>query len=554
MLSQLLIQNFGLIDRIEIEFSSGLNVFTGETGAGKSILIDALRFALGERFNTAYVRDADKPCIVEAVFDLSEEVISSCPFLSEYISSDDTVFIINRTYMPEGRNKVKVNGFSLTVSQLKDIGDHLVDFHGPNDHQMLLSDESHISILDRLADLDKEKNVYAREYERYSALRKELKELQDLAESSERETDILTHQIRELEQVSLDDEEYESVKAEITRMNNSEKLVECVRDLIDILDNEQTGAGNAISRAFGPMNTLNATDSSTEELAETLGRMQEDASLIVTALNRYLEELSFDEELAREVNDRYDTYYQILSKYGPSLEDAREFYEKSREKYDRLVDIEHNDAELRKEISSSENALEKEAGKMTSKRRSCASSLKGTIEKELKQLGIKHVDFDCRIEKTEFTPTGCDRISFYISPNAGEKLKPLSEIVSSGEAARLMLALKKALTKVDPIPVLIFDEIDSQIGGRLGQITGQKLKDISHDRQVLLITHLPQIASFGDRHFKVSKKVENSRTLTGVTTLEGEARIRELADMMSGEMQNLIAVKHAQDMLARAKK
>jgi DNA repair protein RecN (Recombination protein N) len=554
MLSQLIIQNFGLIDRLEIEFCERLNIFTGETGAGKSILIDALRYALGERLNTTFIRDNEKPCTVEAVFEVSGQLLARCPLLDEYVSADDPVLIINRSYSPDGRNKIKINGFAVTVTQLKEIGDHLVDFHGPHDHQMLFAEDSHIGILDRLAGAQKEKEDYFKEYERYSALKKKLKDLQDLAESSEREMDILKHQIKELEQVPLEGSEYEEISRESTRINNSEKLFECVKQLVDILENDQTGVSTAVSRAFGPMSTLNGIDESTAELADILSRIQEDSSELISALNGYLDNLSFDQNEASDINRRYDIYYEILRKYGPALEDAKKFYESSREKYDLLIDLEHNDSELRKNIASSENDLKKAAKKITEKRKKYGKTLEQTIENELKELGIKNIKFECRIERTDITPTGCDKVTFYISPNVGEDLKPLADIVSSGEAARVMLALKKALTKVDPIPVLIFDEIDAQIGGRLGAITGKKLKELSQDRQVLLITHLPQIASFGNRHFKVTKTVEKRRTLTSVVPLEGDSRIKELANMMSGEMETRIAIEHANDMLSRAKK
>jgi DNA repair protein RecN (Recombination protein N) len=554
MLSQFTIQNFGLIDRLEVEFCNRLNVFTGETGAGKSILIDALRYALGERLNTTFIRDTGKPCVVEAVFDISSEMLARCPFVSEYLSGDDPVLIISRSYSPDGRNKIKINGFTVTVAQLKELGDHLVDFHGPHDHQMLFSEDSHINILDRLAEVQKEKSDYLKEYEKYAALQKKLKNLQSLAESSEREMDTLSHQIKELEQVPLEVSDYEEISRESTRINNSEKLFECVKQLVAILENDQTGVSNAVSQAFGPMSTLNGIDESTSELANILSRIQEDSSELINALNGYLDNLSFDQNEASDINRRCDIYYEIIRKYGPTLEDAKKFYESSREKHDLLVDLEHNDTELRKNIASSENDLKKSAKRITEKRKKRGKALEQTIENELKELGIKHVKFECRIERSDITVTGCDKVTFYISPNAGEDLKPLAEIVSSGEAARVMLALKKALTKVDPIPVLIFDEIDAQIGGRLGAITGKKLKELSQDRQVLLITHLPQIASFGDRHFKVSKMVENKRTITSVIPLEEDTRIKELANMMSGEMETLIAIEHAHDMLSRAKK
>jgi DNA repair protein RecN (Recombination protein N) len=248
----------------------------------------------------------------------------------------------------------------------------------------------------------------------------------------------------------------------------------------------------------------------------------------------------------------YDAYYEILRKYGPALEDAEKKYESAKKKYELLINLEYNDSKLKEEIQALWNDLKKTAGKITSKRNKTAKFLKETIEKELKELGIKNIQFEARIDQIDFTDKGQDKVVFYMSPNVGEELKPLAQIVSGGESARVMLAIKKALTKVDPIPVLVFDEIDAQIGGRLGDITGKKLKELSDNRQVILITHLPQIAAFSDNHFKVTKKVKDNRTIVNVDLLDKAARVNELAKMMSGEKESPIALKHAKEMIERA--
>ncbi len=553
MISELTIQNFALIDRLTVEFCEGLNIFTGETGAGKSILVDALRFCLGERLQGTQVRDPAKPCIVEAVFELVDEQLRKLPVFSEYTQDSEPILIINRTYLPDGRSRNKINGFTVTVSRLKEVGNHLVDFHGPHEHQMLFSEDSHIGILDRLCAPDGVRKDYVQRYDGYSQLQKELNELRALAENREREEDMLRYQIKELEQIPLDTAKYEELLQEHTRVNNAEKLYECASQMIDILENEQTGITDAVGRAFVSMKSLNDIDEATAGFADILMRIQEDSSELLSALRNYLDGLSFQPDEANEINRRHDIYYEILRKYGPTIEDARKFYEEAGQKYALLVNLEHNDTQLQDKIKLAHKGLKQSARKITVKRKKTAGDLNQTIEKELKELGIRRVQFDCRIEKAEINRNGQDKVVFYISPNVGEDLKPLQEIISSGEASRVMLALKKALTKVDPIPVLIFDEIDAQIGGRLGTVTGRKLKELSQDRQVILITHLPQIASFGDYHFKVSKKVRDSRTVVELGCLNGDGRVEELAKMMSGEKETRTAVKHAREMLARAK-
>jgi len=552
MLSAISIKNFGLIDDISIDFTGGLNIMTGETGAGKSIIIDALRFALGERIKQSQIRDRSGDCFVEAVFDLPERYFREYPSFYEYISDEDASLVLARTYTPDGRNRIKLNGFSLTVSQLKGLGDHLVDFHGANDHQLLLSSESHINILDRLCDMSALQKDYFSAYTGYSALIKQQKDIVELSKTRERDIDILRHQIKELEQVPLSEEDFRKYTEEGARIRNKESLYEYVKVLLQILENDNTGISENVRKSFTPAENLAGLDPGMAGLIDTLYDLQETADSLIAELNEYADGLTYEPDEAENVAAIIDIYHEIRRKYGPSLDDARAFYDGIKKKYDMLVDYEHNTKDLRKAIKRGETALLDLAGGITRERRKAAARLKKTIENELKELGIKHVQFECRITKTDISRSGCDDVVFYISPNAGEDLKPLSEIVSSGEAARLMLALKKALMDVDPIPVLIFDEIDAQIGGRLGTVTGKKLKDLSSRRQVILITHLPQIASFGDAHYKVAKTVKDNKTFTGARRIEGESRVNELAAMMSGDAETAISIKHARAMLENA--
>ncbi len=554
MVTQLTIQNFGLIDNLSLEFCDKLNILTGETGAGKSIIIDALRYALGDQLNASQIRNPALSCAVEVVFELEDKELRENEVFSEYLPNGEQSLIINRTYAPDGKKKIKVNGFAVTLAQLKELGNHLVDFHGPNDHQMLLSADSHLAILDRLTDLGKLKEEYTVGFKKYSELRVRLKALHEAASSRERDCDLLEHQVKELEQVPLDEAKYEHLLQEQTRLNNVTKLYECASLLLNALENDDSGVAQGLSQAFTPLKILNKIDSSTEKFAGKLNLIQENSQELISELNSYLESLSFEPQEAEQINKNCDIYQDIMRKYGPGLDEAARFYQEAKQKYELLANLEQNDAALQQEIKELEKDLKQVAQKITKQRKKAAKLLEETIEKELTELGIVHVQFECRISRVELNSQGEDGVSFYISPNAGEELKPLAEIVSSGEAARLMLALKKALTKVDPIPVLIFDEIDAQIGGRLGTITGKKLQEISRDRQVILITHLPQIASFAENHYRVYKKVKDNHTTTIVELLSKEERVKEMAKMMSGEKESSISLAHAQDMLAKAKK
>ena len=554
MLDQLTVQNFGLIEKLSLEFTNNLNILTGETGAGKSILIDALRSVLGERMDSSYIRNPKEQCLIEAVFNLSSKALRNNPVFQDFLNADDTNLIIQRTLSADGKSKIKVNGLSITVGQLKTIGNHLIDFHGAHDHQMLFAEDGHINILDQLIDFKNLKTAYTKEFKEYQDLNRKLNALSELSQTRQRDLDLLTHQVKELETVSLSEENFETITQEQVKINNAERLHEHIQTLLAIFEDEEQGINNNLRRAFTPLKNLNQIDEKTLPLFNQLTSVQEEIKNVLIQLSDYADSLYFDAAKAQEINRLYDAYIEIKRKYGPSLDDAKKFYLESKEKLDLIQNFEHSDQELRAAIVAKEKELNAIAQKMSKLRKETALDLNKTIEKELKDLGILHVHFDVHFDKTDFNTDGFDKIAFYISPNAGEDLKPLAQIVSSGEAARVMLALKKALIKVDPIPVLIFDEIDAQIGGRLGTITGKKLKDLSKNRQVILITHLPQIASFANRHFKVIKSVKSGRAITDVIQLEGKKQIEEIAQMMSGQDISKLSLSHAEDMLATAQR
>lgn len=552
MLIQLHIQNFGLIDRITLDFEHGLNIFTGETGAGKSILIGALRVVLGDRISVQQFRDSAKPCHLQATFEIPDSPLWQDECLSDFNNSDGGELIIHRQCSPEGKSKIKINGLSATVTQLKEIGNLLVDFHGPHDHQRLFLVEHHRAMLDRLVDLGSSLHSYQTFYHDYQDKHKQLRHIDGLRSSRDRDLDLLSHQVRELEQVSLDENVYDRLQQDKIRMGNSEKIFEHLRDTLNWLDGDDNGSSQAIGKAFYPLQRLAQLDEQAAPFLERLAVVQNEHDQLVIDLKDYCESLAFEPVEAQRVSDACDAYEDILRKYGPTMADAQLFYEEAKSRLELVANLDHNDQELRlalDEVKIQMNAVATDISKI---RQKASRMLKKTIEKELLELGIKNVQFEARVTPGDFHAEGVDQVVFYISPNAGEELKPLADIVSSGEAARVMLALKKALIKVDPVPVLIFDEIDAQIGGRLGSITGQKLKDISSLRQVILITHLPQIASFADRHFKVLKLVQNKRAVTTVDVLDSEHKVKELAQMMSGEATE-ISLTHAKDMLAQAK-
>jgi len=553
MLTHINIHNFGLIQNLEIDFHAQLNVLTGETGAGKSIIIEALRIALGERIKSTHFRDPSDKCVIEVVFDLAQFDHDARQLFVDYFDDNESILIIHRDFWHDGRKKIKINGQNVTVGQLKELGTYLIDFHGAYEHQFLLSNDSHIVLLDQMSDFGKNFQEYQSLYRDYAGLQKKLADLQTFRANRERELDLLSHQINELEQVPLEESVYEQIQQEQVKLNNASNLVEQVNQLFLTLEGDQNGTAHSINKSFSPMRQLNSIDESTLPWMNDLTQIQEMNDQLLSDLRDYAGSLSFEPNQAQQINDQCDTYVDILRKYGPTLSDAIDFYNQVKEKHELLLNLDQNDEDIRQQLEQVKSSLSSCARKISAARKKSADQLKTTIEKELSELGMPSVQFDVCIEKVDFHSQGQDRVTFFISPNRGEELKPLAEIVSSGEAARVMLGLKKALIHVDPIPVLIFDEIDAQIGGRLGQITGRKLREISLKRQVILITHLPQIASFASAHFKVLKLVKSGRTFTLVEALDQSSKVIELAQMMSGDTKSRISHQHAKDMLAQAK-
>jgi len=551
MLTHLNIKNFGLIDQIDIEFREGINVLTGETGAGKSIIIDALRIVLGDKLQPSQIRNEELPCVIETAFEIKSKELLDMEVFCKFIDRDeDTLLIIHRDFHSQGRNKIKINGQLCTASQLKEIGNYLMDFHGPHDHQMLLSAHSHMGILDRLVQFDDVMNQYQQIFQNYKAIQQQLDSLMGLSASRERELDLLQHQIKELEQVPLVQQDYDELVECRNRINNMEKIYGYVQQIVDSFEGSTHSMSDRIRQCFTPMRTLNDLDPSTLGLMEQLDQVQQIQDQMINDLHNYISHLSFQPQQAQKVNEQYDIYDEIKRKYGPTLDEAKEFYIEAKARLQLLENFDQSDADLRKQIMLLEQQLKETAEQITKKRRNASKSLKKVIEQELKDLGIPNVKFDVSINTIAFHEFGQDEINFFISPNSGEPLKPLAQIISSGEAARVMLALKKALIKVDPIPVLIFDEIDAQIGGRLGTVTGEKLRELSKYRQVILITHLPQIASYADAHFKVRKVTQDGRAVTKVDLLDKKSRVTELAEMMSGAKENPISLQHANAMLS----
>ncbi len=549
MLTQLHIKNFALIDDLTLEFSGRLNVLTGETGAGKSILIDAIRFVLGERMDGSRAETRSGTSQVEAAFELHGALLKG-PLLEPYLQ-DEGLLVLRREYA-DGKTRAWINNRLVPLSLLKEAGACLIDIHGQYDHQRLLDSAAHLGILDRFAKVDVPKAEYQALYEQYLKLTREQDEIRALEEHRERELDLLKYQIDEIERAEIRDVNEEELELERIRLGNAEKLAEIVSGALASLDENEINADGLLAEAVRSIKGLVKFDSSTEKMKTDGENLQYALQEVVAALRDYREKLTFDPDRLAELEKKADLLEHLKRKYGGTHAKVLEFYDEIKARYDKLIDIDMTKKDLEKEMGQLELKLKKTAAEFTEKRKKAGLALKRAIETELKDLQISRAEFDVQVERGEITAEGVDRVEFLARMNPGQPMLPVEKSISGGEASRVMLAMKKALMAIDPVPVLIFDEIDTNIGGRLGHVTGQKLKSISTERQVLLVTHLPQIASFADRHIKVIKSVQKGKTLVRYELLEGQAKVDELAQMMSGQHESEISRRHAEEMLDRA--
>lgn len=552
MLTRLRVQNFALIQQIEMEFCPGLNVLTGETGAGKSILIDALRFVLGDRLDSDRLGPESASVFVEAIFEIREPDLKKHSAIESYLEPDEDLLILRRERR-DGKTRCTLNEKTVPQAVLRAAGSVLVDIHGQYDHQQIFDPATHLQIVDRLAQASGLKREYSDLFDKYAALRQEQKELSDQAQGREREADLLKYQIDEIERAHVSDPaEEEALASEKARMVNGEKLYEAVSRLLAVLNDQDASVSELLSAGARDTAALVRLDPQTESVKAEFDTLQMGTEELIRRLSDYRESLSFEPERLSEIEKRLDQFDLLKRKYGGNLAAVIGFLKEARGRYDRLANHEVHSREADKQIKKILPDLEAAAAKLTDKRRRAAQQMKRAIEQELNDLEIRKARFECAVAPADFNAEGRDRLEFMVSLNEGEEMLPLHKIISGGEASRVMLALKKVLMKVDPVPVLVFDEIDANIGGRLGSVTGRKVKEIAAVRQVFLITHLPQIASFADRHFKVEKSVRAGKTSTAYRIMDGDERVRELAQMMSGKQETSISLKHAEEMLIKA--
>jgi DNA repair protein RecN (Recombination protein N) len=550
MLRELRLRNFAIIDELDLRFEQGLFVLTGETGAGKSIIVDAIELLLGGRGDTGVIRSGEEIASVEGEFSLNEASLADVRGIlePEGLWEEGTTLTLAREVRREGRNIVRVNGRAVNLTILREVGQMLVDVHGQSEHLSLLRTREHLRLLDRFAGLEEERKEFSLRVEVLRAVREELSQIRSGERDAARRADMLNYQIAEIEAARIVTGEETALVEERTRLANSEQLATLAEQAIEALDSEEEEsrpASGALGQAARTLAQLAKIDPAMRATGENAQAVLDQTAELAKELRLYRESIEFNPKRLEQVEERVELLHTLKRKYGDTLELVQAHSMNARKELDGIT---HSD-ERRAELEAREHDLLAELGRMgaeiSARRAKAAEELALGIEAELAELRMAGARFsvDRRQEESPdgaivgdkrvaFDSTGLDRIEFLVAPNPGEGLKPLAKVASGGETSRLMLALKSVLAQADRTPTLIFDEIDQGIGGRVGMVVGRKLWQLTQSHQVFCVTHLPQLAAYGDRHLKVEKIVTGKRTQTLVKLLHARDRVAELAVML----------------------
>jgi DNA repair protein RecN (Recombination protein N) len=541
VLNLLRIKNLALVEELEWQIAPGFVAITGETGAGKSIIIGALQLLLGERADKSLIRTGADLCTVEAIFtgkglqqlntQLVEAGIEPC--------GDD--LILKRTLSASGTNRQFINGSPTTLSILKNLGDELVDLHGPHDHQSLLSPDKQLALLDSFAHAGDQLEEYRKHYRQLQSLTAEHAALNTVETAREQELDLLRHQITEITSATLVPGEEEEIETRYKLASNSKRLIELAGGVARRLSDSDDAVLSQLAETQRQLRELEKIDNSISQFASAHETAVVELTEVARSLSNYAEKLDLDPEQLAALEQRVSLFETLKRKYGGSIAEVTEFGNRAAE---RMRKIEGRDAELERlaaEIETTRTNLNRSGEALRKLRAKAAPKLSTNIRKNLADLGFRQSEFEAKLSQlAEPRATGFDAVELIFSPNPGEPLKPLRSIASSGEISRLMLAIKSALAAQDAIPLLVFDEIDTNVGGEIAHAIGAKMKTLADDHQVLCITHLAPVAAAASSHFVVTKEVVRGRTHSQLTEVTGKARQEEIARMLGGKSESAL--------------
>lgn len=570
MLKTLLIKDYALIENIEVRFEKGLNIITGETGAGKSILIDAMGLLLGERASTEVVRKGSEKSIVEGIFEVANNKKVKMFCVQNELDFADEL-ILRREVSLKGTNRCFLNDSPVTLNIIKEVGDLLVDLHGQHEHQSLLRTDTHIEMLDGFANLDNILNEYSKNYHELNSLQRELKVLLEKESALKEKKELYQFQIKEIDAVDPQIDEEEKLEQELNILENSEKLLSITSDIYSALYENEESIIDQLGAVKHKLLEIERIDKSFGESITNFDSALALLNEVSDFVRGYKDKIDLEPERLEEIRERLGSIILLKKKYGGSIKSIIDHRQKIGEEFNLAENFAQRISDLQKQIDAARKSCGTLAKKLSTERIAISKKVKKEVEASLKHLGISDSQFEVRIvnenaednsdnfiiadnKKYKFNNHGMDLVEFYISTNTGEDVKPLIKVASGGEVSRIMLALKATLAKSDKLPILIFDEIDTGVSGRIAQKVGQTLKELASVHQIIAITHLPQIAGLADVHFAVEKKKNADRVVSSINKLKEDRRVEEVAKLMSGEEITESALSGARELMNISKK
>ena len=547
MLSLLHIENIAVIERADISFDQGFNVLTGETGAGKSIVIDAISAILGERAYRDMIRTGTNKASVRAVF-------TDVPQLSWFADNGvdyDPETVIQREVHLDGKNVCRVNGSLVSVTILRKLGIQLINIHGQHDSASLFDEDNHLSFLDAFGDNEALRLAYSEKYQGVAALRREIERMTMDEGEKLRRMETLRYQIAEIEKAELTAGEDDALESRRKLLQNAEKLSNGMDEAVDCLygGDDSDGAAGLLAQAEYALSRLIRFSDSFQELHERVNDLKYQVQDVAEAVRDARDELSYSADELENIESRLDVIHRLRRKYGADCAEILEYLDRAKKELDDIEFADDHLERLKKKLRKAEKEAWDAALALRENRKATALSMSQRILTELAQLDMPRVQFECRFQELELTSTGADAVAFYMSANAGEALKPMSKVASGGELARIMLAMKNVLAEKDQVATLIFDEVDTGVSGRAAQRVAEKLRSVAQHKQVLCVTHLPQLAALANTHLLIAKSERDGRTYTSVTPLDIEGRKRELARIIGGTNITETTLRSAEEML-----
>lgn len=556
MLIELSIKNFAIIEKQTVSFDKGLTVLTGETGAGKSIIIDAIHLLVGGRGSLEFVRHGEEKAEIEGLFQIDECEHPIVKKASEYgIEIEEGMVILRREISKSGKSICRINGKLVTISTLREIGATIVDIHGQHEHQELMNESSHLPLLDQFG--AREINLALKEYQslfnQFEQKTKKLKSLNENDQQMAHRLDLIQFQLDEIQKAKLKPNEDETLFEEKKRLGNFERLFSLMQSSYDAINGDQRGL-DSVGLVMGHLEDAASLDSRYQEMYEAISNIFYSLEDMNRNIRNELEGLEFDPNRLNEIEERWNEITQLKRKYGKTIEEIVEYAATIEKEIETLQNKETHIGQLEKELVELKNILEEKAHTLSQLRKKWANRLTNLIHKELKELYMEKSVFEIRVNynREHFTNTGSDQIEFYISTNPGEPLKHLVKIASGGELSRIMLALKSIFSKHQGVTSIIFDEVDTGVSGRVAQAIAEKIYQVAVNSQVLCISHLPQVAAMADIHLFISKKMLNGRTKTSVKALTTEEKVSEIGRMISGKEITDLTKQHAEELLVLA--